>query len=34
MYDLLHGAVPETYPNGPYFEALERLTAEERRRSR
>jgi len=33
MCDLLDRAVPEADPNGAYFEALERITAEEWRRS-
>jgi len=34
IYDLVHGAVAKTDPNQPYYEALARLTAERRRRSR
>ena len=34
MYDLVHGAVAQPDPNQPYFTALDRLTAEEWRRSR
>ena len=34
IYDLTHGAEPKPDPNAPYFEALDRLTAEEWHRSR
>jgi hypothetical protein len=34
IYDLVHGAVAQTDPNRPYYEALARLTAEGWRRSR
>jgi hypothetical protein len=34
MYDLFHGAVAQPDPTQPYYAALDRLTAEEWRRSR
>jgi hypothetical protein len=34
IYDLAHGAEPKGDPNAPFFEALDRLTAEEWRASR